>query len=161
METFQHRVPDSIRGIATRAWVGRIVMLLLGVMVLLTGCDKGGGEKNRGPSPGRADLRGKWVGAYFHEDKPSATWRELTATIVQDGNSIILRTSLSGMGGLFTGSMNSDGNLELTDAHDGETWTTALQFVPTASRVQIADFLRTPTLEDPVVPKQIIDLRRP
>lgn len=121
-----------------------------------------GGENDRGPLPGQADLRGIWTGVYYQEQAPGATRRELTARVRQDGDGIMIRTSLSGVGERFTGRMEPDGNLYLIDAHDGEDWTTHLEFRPSAGRLRISDFLRPPDPEgDPDPPKQVIDLRRP
>lgn len=119
------------------------------------GCNKGGDSQPPvGPSIG-----GDWTGRYFarYANRPEVA---LTATIRQDGEAIMIRTSLVGVGAHFTGTIDPSGDMTLTDAFDAEIWTTRYR-PATSNFVQIADFLRAPEPEDlGETPIQIIELRR-
>ena len=124
------------------------------VSVLAAGCGGGGGGGS--DAPVGPDLRGDWIGAYANGEGAS---RSLTATIRQDGDAVFLSTSLIGRGARLTGTSTADGSLFLTDAFDGEIWTT--YFRPaTPARMQIGDFVRPPEPDAPLPPLRIIDLRR-
>ena len=84
---------------------------------------------------------------------------ELTATIVHDGDAIMIKTSLAGPGARLTGTMTEDGCLSLLDAFDGEIWTTYFEKA-TTDNVEIADFLTPPNAGEDLPPLQVIDLVR-
>ncbi len=68
------------------------------------------------------DVDGRWSGTFT--DAVAGTSRSIKATISQDGRAIVITTNLSGTGAMFTGTINSDGDMDLIDASDGEEWTT-------------------------------------
>jgi hypothetical protein len=104
-------------------------------------------------------LSGSWSGSasVLGDLDPGGT--QITATVQQSGDAITIRTSLTTIGANFSGSVDSDGCIRLTDAFDGETWTTHFQKA-TDNHIQIADFLRPPSSEEPLPPTSVIDLRR-
>ena len=85
------------------------------MMVLLAGC--GGGDGDDGPT--FLDLSGDWSGRYVGPDGD----QDLQATITQEQDALIITTSLQGIGQLFTGNIDTNNEITLTDAYDGEIWT--------------------------------------
>lgn len=104
------------------------------------------------------DLRGRWMGVYYRSDRGGQL--SLTASISQEGDAVTLSTSKpSGTARLLTGTISGNGDMVLTDAFDGETWTTL--FGPaTTNHVMLADYVRQPTVEDPDPPVYVLDLTR-
>lgn len=135
-----------------RTWVLAVL-----VAAAAAGCTSS--DDDPAPPVGPA-VGGSWVGHYFdrggsRQDTP------ITATIRQDGDAIMIRTSLVGVGANLTGTIDAAGDMRLTDAFDGEIWTTHYR-PATTNFVQIADFLRQPEPEDQgATPIQIIELTRP
>jgi hypothetical protein len=120
------------------------------------GCNGSGGDDAPPIGP---DIRGAWSGRYFarNANRPETA---LTATIRQDGEAVMIHTSLVGIGANLTGTIQPNGDISLIDAFDGEIWTTHYRPATTNS-IQIADFLRTPEPEDEgTTPIQLIELRR-
>jgi hypothetical protein len=121
---------------------------------LLVGCDGGGGGSAPPVGP---DIRGKWEGIFFTEGAGNA--EDITARIGQDGDAVVIKTSKSTPPGQrFTGSMAPDGFMTLTDASDGETWST-LSGNATESYIRIEDFVFRPAAGGDA-PKNVIELRR-
>lgn len=135
---------------ALRTFLGTAFLTV--VACSLMACDGGGGGSSAppvGPS-----IKGKWTGVYYI-NPVSGSEREVKATIKQDGDAIIIKTDLEGIGEKFTGTIDEGGDMFLTDNFDGEIWTT--HFMPvTESRVQIADY-RFDISDDAIA---IIDLTR-
>lgn len=96
----------------------QLIVGLSALAVVLSGC-LGGGGGGGGPSPVGSDLRGKWSGYYKSPDQRV----NLTATIKQEGNALTIETTKEGVGHLLTGTIDDDSYVFLTDAFDGETWT--------------------------------------
>ena len=130
----------------------RVFLPILLAPLLMSGCGGGGGSSDPPVGP---DLRGEWVGVFLGNGPRQA----LTATILQDGDAIMIRTSLTGIGANLSGTSSTDGSLSLTDAFDGEIWST-FSSKASATRVQIQDFLRSPAPDDPNAPLQTIELTR-
>ena len=103
-------------------------------------------------------ISGNWAGIFFRTNESSRT--NVTARISQSGDAITITTSLpEDIGARFTGSIDSDGDMKLTDPFDGEVWTT--HFRPaTTNAVTIADFISAPTALEPDKPLKVIQLRR-
>lgn len=129
--------------------------VLLAVGLLAVGCDSGGGS---GSTPVGPDIRGKWSGSFYSIRLDPPRRQPVTATIQQDGDAVIIKTSRTGTGANLTGTIDAKGNMKLTDAFDGELWTT--YYGPaTATRVRILDFLYDDDLggESPLV---VLDFKR-
>ena len=125
------------------------------VFALLTGCDGGDGGSS---SPVGADLSGSWSGSYENEETGSSA--SISATVRQDGNGVTINTDKGGPPGQsLSGSIDASGNMTMTDAADGEVWTS---YRPaTSSRIVISDYTYRPEAgETNDVPRKIIDLRR-
>jgi len=99
------------------------------------GCDDG--DSGSSKTPVGPDLRGKWDGIYYFEGIFNTATTELTAKISQNADAIVLTTSLSGTGARFTGQIDADGTMLLTDSQDGEVWTTS--YPATETLVEISD----------------------
>lgn len=122
---------------------------------LLSACGGGGG----GAAPvGPSIAGGNWAGVYFVEGRSGV--EEIKASISQNGDVVkISTTKAEGVGRLFTGSIDASGDMALTDAYDGELWTTYR--IPAAENfIEIDDFTRRPSPSDPSPPLQIIQLSR-
>jgi hypothetical protein len=109
-----------------------ITSLLVMALLVLCSCD----EEGQNSSPVGPDISGDWSGNYHIGGGPSTP---ISASITQNGDATVVETSLSGEGHLLTGTMDGEGNMYMTDAFDGETWTSAGP--ATASRVVLIDFL--------------------
>ena len=145
----------------------RMVVPLL-LSCLIAGCSSGKSkatttndtdDSTGDPPTALLKLGGAWAGRYYllyneEDDEPIP----LTATIRQDGNSLYITTTKEGVGHSFTGTVNSEGHLRVTDALDGELWTT--HFGPARSDfIRLADYLYSDQLYEDS-PYQIIDLYR-
>lgn len=131
----------------------------LALIVFLTGCDDGGGDNSSGPGTDYPDIAGDWSGTYYQTHR--AGGEALTASIKQSEDAVIIKTSRAdGVGKSFTGSISTDGEMILTDAFDGETWTT--YYGPSdSSQITIADYLYPPRAGEAVKPPlQVIRLKR-
>ena len=161
-----------MKGIGLNAHVFLLVALLAGLGIAIGCNDSGGSLAADGSGPAAANattpaaaaqtnlkLGGKWTGSASVLGDNDAGGFAITATVTQKGNAITIRTSLPTLGANFSGMIEEDGNLRLTDAFDGETWTTHFQ-KPTNNRIQIADFVRPPSFENPDPPTNVIDLSR-
>lgn len=86
-------------------------------------------------------LAGRWNGTFYN----AQTGRNgsISATIGQEGTVVTLDTSLSGLGGYFTGTVDAAGNMWLTDAWDGELWTTHMG-PATGAYLVIQDYVDDP-----------------
>ena len=109
----------------------------LGVVVaaLLMGLSIGCENKSDNTDTVGPDISGSWSGSY---DKPGYT-EPVTAKIVQDGGGIVIETSKSGIAGLFTGKISSDGTIEVMEDETGKTWTSLGAI--TANHIYIRDYL--------------------
>jgi hypothetical protein len=119
-----------------------------------------GGEKDETPAKPAAVPRigGKWTGSFFVTDKAGST--PLKATIRQSNDAIVITTNLAEPPGqMFSGGITTSGKMTLTDAFDGEIWTTF--FGPaTTDFVKIADFVERPQTNSVAPPLFVIELRR-
>jgi hypothetical protein len=132
-----------------------IVLAAVCAFALMSGCDGGGGGSS---SQGAVDIAGSWSGSYENEETGEHV--SISATVDQDGSGVVIKTTKGNPPGQsLSGSMDGDANLTMTDAGDGEVWTS---YTPTtASRIVITDFTYQPQARDTNdVPRKIIDLRR-
>lgn len=131
------------------------VLATVCVIALMSGCDGGGGGSS---SPAPVGIEGSWSGSYENEETGDTA--SISATVDQDGSSVIIKTSKGGPPGQsFSGSMDGNGNLTMTDAADGEVWTS--YYPATANRILITDYVYHPEAgETNDVPRKIVDLRR-
>ena len=128
-----------------------LVVIAAVAAVCLLGCEEDDDDdKDIGPNVG-----GKWSGTYYITD--GSENEEITATVKHNGDSVTIKTSREGMGASFSGTIDAEGNMRLTDASDGETWTT--DYGPASkNELKIADILLERSLSDP--PMAVIDLTR-
>lgn len=145
----------------------RVTMAWMAIGIVVSGCGgsdedtpsisplgnlpQSGGSTNAvaaTPAPAGPNLAGSWSGLFL--DATTGARESITATITQSGSEITIDTSLSGLGSYFTGSIQSDGFLWLTDASDGETWTT-LSGAATARYLVIQDYVTDPDDPDELV----------
>ena len=106
------------------------------IMALLAGC--GGDDGDDGPT--YLKLAGSWSGRYVSPDVN----RDLEATITQERDALTIETSLQNIGRSFTGTIDTNNQITVTDAYDGETWTS---YGPvTSSSFLIRDLLFDPLL---------------
>jgi len=136
---------------ATSRWCGALI-----ATVLLHGCREGdAGAGNRGlssrpdpnapASPAAAagpSIAGRWKGTFF--DPVANSTQGIRASISQEGDQVTIDTTLTDVGSFLTGVIRSDGHIRLTDAWDGETWTTH-GGPATSSHIVIQDFVHDPT----------------
>jgi hypothetical protein len=108
------------------------------MLVLLAGC--GGGDGDGGGEPTFLDLSGDWSGRYVGPDGD----QDLEATITQEQDALTITTSLEGIGHSFAGSIDTNNEILLTDAFDGETWS-SYGIVATNSFL-VRDYLFDPLL---------------
>jgi hypothetical protein len=101
--------------------------------LLWAGCD--GDDSNR--SSVGPDISGGWSGRYYYTD--GSVDQSVKASVVVNGGSVFMETNLPDTGRLLTGSMGSDGHLFMTDAHDGETWTT-IHGPVSSGHIELLDF---------------------
>lgn len=107
-----------------------------------SGSSSGGGSEPQTPveAPIGPDLNGDtWRGDFRTLD---GVVTPLTATIVHEGNRVIIDTSLPDTGpeGRFQGTISAVGGLLVYDTFDGEDWTTL--FGPaSANSINLADFV--------------------
>jgi len=144
------KFPDFLSG----RHAGLLAVLVVAALAL--GCGSGSGHK-RSPPVG-PNITGRWNGEYFRTDRSSRT--ALTATIRQDGDAIWINTSKAeGRARSFTGTMDEDGEMSLTDAYDGQHWTS--EYGPaTTNRVVIGDYVERPSMEDPDPASYVLSLQR-
>lgn len=136
-------------------WLGRLARFLF-VTFVVAGCDPTGGGS--GTKPVGPDIRGKWSGEFYTIRLEPPRRQTVTAEIRQDGDAVVVKTSRTGTAANLTGTINAAGRMTMTDAADGETWTT--YFGPaTASRVRLADFLYDDDLGADS-PMYVLDLKR-
>ena len=132
-----------------------ITGLLLLANLFIAGCLHDDGGSNRDPLG--PDLHGAWTGFFFRSN--SADREPITAFVSHVLDAITIQTSLEETGMMFTGTTDEDGNVILTDAFDGETWSTFFQ-PATSGFFQIADFVRTPEAGEGTPPLNVIELSR-
>jgi len=154
--------------------------LCLALILICAGCDSGGGgssslsqsaasssEGSSGAagSSGSAaasapKIQGTWTGVYVVYGGTNAQdGQGLTANVQQDGDAVAITTTLPAAGRFLTGSIKPNGDMRLTDALDGELWTT--HFGPaTANSMRIADFLMPPSAAMPNPPIAVLELSR-
>ena len=129
--------------------------MLTSLVLIMPGC--GGSDGDSAPPVG-PNLNGAWTGRFFVMNGGGDDNELVTATIGHNGDAVAIRTSRTGIAANLTGTITPDGSLRLTDAFDGETWTSYFRKA-TSNRVEIADFVHPPELNDPN-PIRILDLRR-
>ena len=130
---------------AMRTSLPSSLRLLAGTVMLLaaSGCfDSGSDSKTPvGPRIGGKD----WTGVYYIEGERYP--EEITARVGQDGDRVTIVTSRqSAPGRRFTGTVNEEGDLELTDSDDGELWTNLDR--TSEAHIRIGDYVRQPTAID-------------
>lgn len=103
------------------------------------------------------DLNGSdWVG--FYKNDSTGERVTLTASISHKGESVSITTTKSGIGHRLTGTTDEGGTLDLTDAYDGEEWTSLRD--STTSSILVGDYTSKPTALDPEPSLQYIALTR-
>ena len=125
--------------------------------LFLVGCSDDNEDDNRAPPVG-PNIHGSWLGTFTTDGKPENT-QNISATIRQDGDAIMLQTSLEGLGQSLTGTIKESGRMTMIDAFDAEIWTT-YQKAATVTDIELDDFTRAPTAEDPQPPLNKIILKR-
>ncbi|MBU1909175.1 MAG: hypothetical protein KJ726_03930 [Verrucomicrobia bacterium] len=121
----------------------------------IPGCE---GTNDKGPPPVGPDIRGRWSGVYYRTDSSGRT--SLTASIQQEGEAVTITTDKEeGRAGLLTGTIYENGDLDMTDAFDGQEWTSFFGPV-TETHILLADYVSTPSPEEPEPPLYILDLTR-
>jgi hypothetical protein len=146
-----HR-PGPAQSTATSSrWFAALV-----ATAMLSGCREGdAGAGNRGLSarsdpnapaapaaPTGVSIAGRWKGTFF--DPVANTTQGIRASISQDGDQVTIDTTLPDVGSFLTGTIRPNGHIRLTDAWDGETWTTHAG-PATSSHIIIQDYVRDPT----------------
>lgn len=98
--------------------------IMTGLIAAALGCNLDGGGSSGGSPLVGPDLRGSWSG--FSGVTSSSAKTPVKATVKQKEDMVTITTTLpkDGTGSQFTGTINGDGDMVLTDAFDGETWTT-------------------------------------
>jgi len=126
--------------------------------LVFSGCNDSGSSDDGAASAGVPSVSGSWSGIYYRTDE--AAEESITASISQDGKAVVINTTkASAPGQAFTGTIETNGEMILTDGSDGETWTT--HFGPaTGNNIHIADFVRPPTPEEMDPPLRIVHLTR-
>ena len=114
-------------------------------------------DNDNGSGGGTPKIAGKWLGKYSWSD--GTHLMSVSATIEQNGNSLVIRTSKAAPGRLLTGQIRSNGRIRLTDSDDGEIWSTYYGPV-SANHVKIADFLIPTPAGHTGEMLQVLDLRR-
>lgn len=140
-----------------RASYFSFMLLPLVLALSLPGCDDDDDDK---ASPVGASIGGSWSGVYYREGHSRLP---ITAKIGQDGDAVSISTSKpEPPAQRFAGRINASAELDLTDASDGEEWT-SLQ-PANSHHVKIGDYVRQPTAQDKLegndVAMRIIDLER-
>ncbi|MBP7829861.1 MAG: hypothetical protein KA248_08085 [Kiritimatiellae bacterium] len=121
----------------------------------IPGCDE---VNDKGPDPVGPDIRGRWSGVYYRTDSAART--ALTASIRQEGDAVTITTSKSeGRAQLLTGTIFENGDLDMIDGYDGQEWT-SFYGPATATHILLADYVSTPSPEEPDPPLYILDLSR-
>ncbi len=147
--------------------------LLLGFLVLVGCNESGGGDKpvftddaaesseSASASSGSVpNIKGTWTGQYVvYGGTDAYDGQAVTAKIKQDKDAVVITTNLPVTGRFLTGTIKSDGDMTLTDAYDGELWTTHFEPATTTS-MRIADFLTAPSVENPDPPIGVIELSK-
>lgn len=128
--------------------------LLVGSLVFgAVGCGDDGDDSSPPVGP---SVAGNWTGVYYEEDGGRVP---ISASVGQDGAAVTIRTSKpTPPGQSLSGTITEDGDLTMTDASDGETWSNFGRV--TENYLRIGDYLIHPTAADPDQPLQIIELTR-
>ena len=116
---------------------------------LLAACGDGGNDApktpaaNTGAASGVSIDGGGWSGVIYATDLPGRT--SIKATITQTGDAVVITTSRPGgtHAHRFTGSITGAGKMRITDAFDGEVWSTYFGNA-TSAYIKLADFERPP-----------------
>ncbi len=101
------------------------VMLAIAAF-LLSGC-----ENTEERSPVGPNVGGHWAGVY---SSPYGS-QSITAEVEHDGETVVIKTSLSGQGHLLVGEISPDGYMLLVDTYTGNTWTSDGTVSPTQIRI--------------------------
>lgn len=136
----------------SRVRVSRLWIVLF--LAAFFGCDDGGGHA----SPVGVDIHGRWSGEYYIEGDSHVV---ITARISQDGDAVVMKTDKAEPPAQsFSGTINEESFIVLTDASDGETWTS--YGTVTTTHLTVTDYTRGAhdgeSWAD--IPRQIIDLSR-
>jgi hypothetical protein len=117
-------------------------------------------DEEDGPAPVGVDIGGRWAGVYRNED--SGARMDITAKVGQRGDAVSITTSKEGSGQQLTGTIyvseNGGVHIVLTDALDGQTWTSQGQ--PSSTHLVVADYTHSPELGEPEPGLKVIDLSR-
>jgi hypothetical protein len=143
------------------------------VLPLLSGCDQqagwvaispifylfnqDGSSNDTTTDPVGADIAGEWAG--YYENDETGESEAITATVGQDGDAVTIITSKIGVAHQLSGAISTDASLYMTDAYDGQTWTS--QRAATHNSLELGDYTYTPEGGDaPEPPLQFIQLYR-
>ncbi|MDP6525693.1 MAG: hypothetical protein QGH15_15865 [Kiritimatiellia bacterium] len=101
------------------------------VLCLMCGC-----EQDSNNDAVFLDISGSWSGTYNPGDGSETS---LSAAISQSDRSVFIETSLSERGHFFSGEINGEGEMFMTDHFDFEIWT--VQGAVTSSRIVLIDYV--------------------
>lgn len=124
-----------------------LISAMTGLLVLL-GCENSETESAIGP-----DISGEWTGNYA---RPGAT-TPLKAHVEQDGDSIVMEVVKTGDTRILIGKIGLDGNMQLMDVSNKQTWTS--RYPATPNSVYLHDYLMQLWETDPGA-EQAIQLTR-
>lgn len=136
-------------------------LLALSGLLFIAGCDNPFDSGSSGPKAVGTKISGNnWSGFFLNTE--TGTRESLTATVTQDGDAVTITTTKDfPPAQMFTGTISSNSTLRLTDASDGEVWST--HFGPATNNfIKVADFLEAPMgADDPTLfPLAILELSR-
>ena len=129
--------------------------LLFMLAAFFTGCD---GNTEPAQSLVGPNLNGAWTGTLTLHTKDGTRTSHIIATINHTGDSVIIHTNGGGTASLMTGTIEPDGSMILTDALDGENWTTHFSKA-IVNRVIVADYIQAPVAGE-LTRLNVLDLRR-
>lgn len=118
------------------------------------------GGEDSGSSASLPAIAGKdWVGVWYDTEKSGRS--PFRATIRVDGNAVVLETTRSAgsTARRMTGTLSSSGRLQLTDARDGEVWSTFFGPV-SANFIKLADYKERPVVGNGADDFFILELSR-
>ena len=128
------------------------------VTLLTTSCNDGGGDKGS-PGVGQSVAGKNWTGSLYATDGTNR--RALKATITQNRDAIVITTDLpgSGIARKLTGTFDKSGKIRVTDAFDGEIWSTF--FGPAhGNYIKLADYETRPVAGNGIDDFYILEISR-
>ena len=121
------------------------------IALVLSGCEDGSDPNRVGPNVG-----GQWSGQYYITDGSHAP-EQLVANVIHKGSEVFIATTREGIASTFTGTIDAEGNMRMTDTFDDQTWTT-FYGPATSTHMILADYLFGSGGDDP--PLAVLELVR-